>query len=101
MKGAVVILLALALACAASSPLPAPAGGGKGKGRPEVSVKASGPDADVNVTGSVRVVAVGKSPQFKVFPNESSAAFIMIKWGPARDRWRQPCRCTVVRREGN
>lgn len=48
------------------------------KGRPDVDVKL-GADADVGVQGSVRVVAVGKSPQFKIFPNANSSSFIELR----------------------
>jgi hypothetical protein len=48
------------------------------KQRPDVNVK-MGADADVGVQGSVRVVAVGKSPQFKIFPNANSTSFIQLK----------------------
>jgi hypothetical protein len=88
MKPSVVLalcLLALSVRAAKESPLPAPAGAGaKPKNRPEVSLRTSGADAEVNVTGGVRLVAVGKSPNFKIYPSSSSSSFIMIKWAVKR-----------------
>jgi hypothetical protein len=48
--------------------------------RSQVRIDDKGKDVVLNVTEGVRVVAVGKSPQFKVFP-ENSTNFFQIRFG--------------------
>lgn len=76
MKTAALLLCALLAGAAASDAKPDDHPG-KGRGR-DVAMKL-GADAELNVAEGLRVVAVGKSPQFKIFPSPNSNSFIQLR----------------------
>lgn len=54
--------------------------GPKGPNHGKVKIDDKGPNADMNVTDGVRVVAVGKKPQFRISPGTGNSSF-QIRFG--------------------